>query len=904
MRFFKKSLLIISLIFVLVFLLALVDVSVLASDSERKTYEYNNHISEDMLENIARNCEFSNNRIIVVLKREYSTIDNKYSKDDFPDINLSSVELLTKGVETVIKQGDESNEMFDESSYQAILCLTLNASSKEDVLRTINVLNKMEEIESAEPDLVLHKEVVNPNDPYFKNNKQWGLNGTAGINCPSAWEINSGSNSVKVGVIDTGIKANHPDLVNRVNVSLSRDFSIGSPYIPSTVTDSDGHGTHVAGIIGAEGNNGIGITGVCQDVQLVSLAIQPTDLGDSFATQLIMAVDYAIEKGIKILNNSNGTSNYTGTVTSRNAMETILRAYPGLFVTSAGNDGNDNDLNSDRFPSNIRLPNLITIGSHDKNNRRSSFSNFGHNNVDIFAPGRDIISTYIDNKYVSLSGTSMATPHVTGVAALLLSQYPNLSGAAIKEIIMNSAEIVLDKNGNSVFGNLCVSGGKLSAYNALNGYKTIEKGTNTNIKSNLHNGKGLFGFHQLGSGFVEITMQAIKNSGSASYPQGSFRVLNDKGEVIRKCEINNFTDEAINRDNQKSLTTFLPKSGYYYIDLDYDEPNIALLRLLVKNVHHSLPDLDLFDFDQNQEFTKGLISNGQPGDCIRSIRIKQSSKYDLIITTTGSARLVVLKKEVINSSEELIVYKNKLINGNTTLPINLSAGLYYIGYFDLSDNSTASIALKRRVTHFDNRALVSDPKNAALHGSQITVAERDIALDDRSYEGTRILEGFTRLIYLDGDYAPSVSRLDYDWYSSNEDVATVSAFGTVLAQNVAQNTTVKIMAVYRNDMSKVYIKEFIIVNDIETYASSPIDIEITMNVSAGEYTSINFGNTPVPINILQYYYWSSSNESYATVDSWGRIYCYYSSVGETVEITGIYMYNSRVKIKITVNIVN
>ena len=222
--------------------------------------------------------------------------------------------------------------------------MTLNTSNKKDVLRAINSLIIRDDIQSAEPDVVLYNEVINPNDLYYANNSQWNLNGTAGIDCPQAWNITSGSNDILVGVIDTGIQASHPDLQNRVNTNLSRDFSLASPYIPTTVNDNSGHGTHVAGIIGAQGNNAIGISGVCQNIQLVSLRINPRN-DETFASQLILAIDYATEKNIRILNNSNGTDNFSADVSHEEAFITAVRQYPGLFVTSAGNQVVNNDLN-------------------------------------------------------------------------------------------------------------------------------------------------------------------------------------------------------------------------------------------------------------------------------------------------------------------------------------------------------------------------------------------------------------------------------------------------------------------------------------------------------------------------------------------------------------------------------
>lgn len=884
-------------------------------------------ISESLIDELSETGQFSSDRILIVLDTNLNELDKEYTVDDFPELELKSVTELTKMSKQVLVEQinsiEMSNEMIiNENTYKRILALELNDPSKENVLRGINKLNERVDIISAEPDsIVISEEISPPNDFYYSNNTQWNLNGSTGINIESAWEISTGTSDVLVGIIDTGIFSNHPDLINRINIRLSRDFSLDEPYIPTNVTDIRGHGTHVAGIIGAQGNNTIGICGVNQNVQLVSLRISPQNVGDSFASQLILAIDYAIEADIPILNNSNGIDEFPGSISSVNAFETQVNNYPGLFVTSAGNSSIDNDTNPDRFPSNTRLPNLITVGSHNINNRVSNFSNWGENTVDIFAPGGernfdsddnpiiddDIVSTYpttlscnIANGYTALGGTSMATPHVTGVAALILSKYPHLSGAALKEIIMNGVEIVLDQNNNSVFADFCVSGGKLDAYQSLNSYKTLTKNVETEVINNLNDGKGLFGFSYYGSGFVDITMNAVIQNAIPSYPNGSFRLLNSKGEVVKKYEMTNYSDEAINKNGYNTLSVFLPESGYYYIDVDYDVENLSSLKLLVENNDVYSPSVNLFNFNDYQEFSINFIDNVSSVDYFKQITLKQAASFEFDITLSGSARFVVLKRTSSSASSGLTVIENEVITGNNTIELDLSHGTYYIGYFDLLQGGTFGLTMNRFVTESGSSLLITDPDQYTNCGSQITVAEMNTHASNRSYRQNTIIEGFTRIIYLGNGN----TRQAYYWYSSNEDVATVSEFGTVFAQNVTQDTTVKIMAVYKTDPSIVYIKEFRILNDTETYESSPLNIDgITLNVHAGQFTYITFGDKDVPINWLQYYYWESSDTDYVTVDGFGRIYAYSSAIGETFTITGIYNYNTRVKITITVNII-
>lgn len=424
---------------------------------------------------------FAEDRVLVVLTDEETKTFRNYTNEDFPEIEISSVKELTKSSkEKLSKQLYDDNakinysnnyEMeIEEESYRSILCLTLANKGKENVLKAIEILKQRDDIISAEPDCVLHIEATNPNDFDYQDDRQWGLNGDYGINAPSAWNYTAGSSMVRVGIIDTGIDADHEDLSANVNTSLSRDFSLAEPYIPSAVVDSGYHGTHVAGIIGAVGNNGIGITGVAQSIELVSLKIYPTSGHDSFVSNLILAIDYATSADIPILNNSNGTDSYSGTEDSLSAFNTAINNYPGLFVTSAGNGNMDNDLNDNRFPK-VQLSNTITVGSIDNNGMKRATSNYGAESVDIYAPGGAIYSTLPNDNYGELSGTSMAAPHVAGVAALILSYMQDIShNMTTKQLSNQIKSTILDNaivDDGAPLDGLCVSGGRLDAFGSV-----------------------------------------------------------------------------------------------------------------------------------------------------------------------------------------------------------------------------------------------------------------------------------------------------------------------------------------------------------------------------------------------------------------------------------------------------
>lgn len=304
-------------------------------------------------------------------------------------------------------------------------------------------------------------------------------------------------------------------------------------------------------------------------------------------------------------------------------------------------------------------------------------------------------------------------------------------------------------------------------------------------------------------------------------------------------------------------------------------------------------DIGAFDYADYEEFSIDLFTNSVAPDCFRKITTEIPLKLELNVSVNSPVKILILKGRSPVSEIE--------INSNYTGEISILSGTYHIGYYSLNENANISISVKRKITQYGSSHLVPDPDRWTECGSQINLMESNINIMNRSYKQTYITEGFTRVIYLDS-YAPSTSRLDYNWYSSNEDVATVTKYGTVLAKSVSQNQTVKIMAVYKNDPSKVYIKTFTILNDDKTYESDPIDIALTMTAHSLKYTQIDLSGVNVPINILQYYSWSCVSDD-VSVNPWGEINAQESAIGKTVEIIGIYQFNPRIKIKIMVTIV-
>jgi subtilisin family serine protease len=335
----------------------------------------------------------------------------------------------------------------------------------------------------AQPDYRIDLSLVS-NDPGYTGQYLWGLDNSgqdagtvdADIDAPEAWNITTGSRELIVAVIDSGVDYNHPDLAaniwtNAAEVARDGLDNDGNGYVDdvhgydffnwdSDPMDDNGHGTHVAGTIGAVGNNGRGVAGVSWGVQLMPLKFLGAD-GSGSLSGAISALNYAVQMGAQISNNSWGGGGYVGSL-----YEAIQSAQGAnhLFVAAAGND----NLNNDRYasyPANYALDNVISVAATDNRDQMASFSHWGATTVDLAAPGVDIVSTTPGNTYSYMSGTSMATPHVSGAAALLWSADHNLTLAEVKDRLLRGADPIGTIGPNAAKPTL--TGGRLNAFNSL-----------------------------------------------------------------------------------------------------------------------------------------------------------------------------------------------------------------------------------------------------------------------------------------------------------------------------------------------------------------------------------------------------------------------------------------------------
>ncbi|MBX9768760.1 MAG: S8 family serine peptidase [Bdellovibrionales bacterium] len=354
----------------------------------------------------------------------------------------------------------------------------------------IKALMENPEVENVERNLIYRASAL-PNDKEFE--KLWGLKNTGqedpGSNDPDgrppqegiagmdidaerAWEITTGSANVVVGIIDSGIDVTNPDLVNNIWINAAEasgqagvdddnngyvDDVNGYDFVKNKgqVIDENGHGTHVSGTIGGQGNNNSAVAGVNWTVRMMGLRFLNAQGGGTLGNA-IKAIDYATKMGARITNNSWGGGGYSDELRAA-----IQRASDAgiLFVAAAGNDASNNDQKAS-YPSNYQIPNVISVAAIDNRGELADFSCFGKRMVHIGAPGVNILST-TPKGLASYSGTSMATPHVTGVAALVLSQFPNLTLKELRDRVVKTARPIPGLKGRVSTGAL------LNAYNAL-----------------------------------------------------------------------------------------------------------------------------------------------------------------------------------------------------------------------------------------------------------------------------------------------------------------------------------------------------------------------------------------------------------------------------------------------------
>ena len=422
---------------------------------------------------------------------ELSTTDhNVYKEDSIIVVYKEGTSALERRAARSLVRAKISDIDSDEvdDRYQQILNGRL-ANYTVEALTTKEALAKLSShpaVLYAEPDYMVKASVTEhaePNDADY--NQLWGLNNTgqtggvvdADIDAPEAWDISTGDSDVVVGVIDSGVDYTHPDLIENMwtnpneipNDGLDNDNNgyIDDIYGINAITDSgdpmddNSHGTHVAGTIGAKGNNGIGVVGVNHDVSIIGCKFLDA-AGNGSTSDAIKCIDYMVALknngvNIRLTNNSWGGGAYSQALSD--AIDASEQADM-LFVAAAGNGAFDNDL-TPSFPGNYEHDSVLSVANTDHTDELWNTSQWGLTTVDLGAPGTAVLSTIPGGGYASYTGTSMASPHVAGAAALVLSVNPELSAVELKQLIMDSGDTTTAMTG------ITVSGKRLNVHQAL-----------------------------------------------------------------------------------------------------------------------------------------------------------------------------------------------------------------------------------------------------------------------------------------------------------------------------------------------------------------------------------------------------------------------------------------------------
>ena len=392
---------------------------------------------------------------------------------------------------------DKHDMEIEEKANLHVALVTYDAD-KQKLASAVKQLEKEPAVAHVQPNYHYTVDAY-PNDPYYGS--LWGLSNTgqriagkigqAGmdINLSGAWALLQGRSMQEtvVAVLDTGIDIGHPDLAGGIWSNSKElngragidddgngytddvngwDFYHNNSRVYNAI-DKDDHGTHVAGTIAASINNSVGITGIAPNVKILPVKFIGPDGGSTFAA--IQAIQYAEKMGAKIVNCS-----WSGeTATSDPALERTIQSSKMLFVAAAGNEGKNNDM-SPSYPASYTSPNILSVAAIDNQGRLASFSNYGRNSVDVAAPGESILSTvprgfnssYDD--YAFYNGTSMATPHVSGIAALMMGAYPQGSKEDIIQAIKMTGKPL------TAGGNKIATGKTVDADAALDAYLPVD----------------------------------------------------------------------------------------------------------------------------------------------------------------------------------------------------------------------------------------------------------------------------------------------------------------------------------------------------------------------------------------------------------------------------------------------
>lgn len=439
-------------------------------------------------------------RSTINVKKKITTVEQRYVEDNDVLVKFRAGTSIER-IESIARR---NNDKLEDEFENVNGWTKIDDQDGQDVSSVIDEYKSMPEVEDVQADYQIKLDPTednysfvsepdsadsedapsvnnNPNDPLFAN--QWGLNNTgqdggkesADIKALQAWTKTIGSRRVVVAVLDTGVDYTHEDLASNMwhpskyGLPLYSDDELGNVNDENgfdatgedNPMDDNGHGTHCAGVIGADGDNGVGIAGINWKVEIMPLKFM-NKRGNGSTSAAIAAINYVIARkkqgvNVRVISASWGSTQYS------KALEDAIRAAGEegiIFIAASGNSSDDTDKRA-HYPAGYNLPNVVSVAALDRSDKLASFSNYGAKTVHVAAPGAAIVSTWLENGFRDASGTSMATPHVAGIAALVLSKEPNISVAKLKERLIGAVDplpALKDKT---------ISGGRINAAKAV-----------------------------------------------------------------------------------------------------------------------------------------------------------------------------------------------------------------------------------------------------------------------------------------------------------------------------------------------------------------------------------------------------------------------------------------------------
>ncbi|MCL2152040.1 MAG: S8 family serine peptidase [Oscillospiraceae bacterium] len=648
------------------------------------------------------------------------------------------------------------------------LLLKLKNTGERSVAEAVELLNSLPNIEIAEPDYILAADYI-PNDPYCDQ-----LYGMEKISAPDVWDLKIDCSSIVVAVIDTGIDINHPDLAANIwkntDEVLDGTDSDGNGFVDdicgwnfvddnNNPFDDNGHGTHVAGTIGAVGDNGIGVAGVAWNVKLVPLkTLDYTGYGN--VSNSIRAVNYAAMMGFPITNNSYGGEEYS---------EIFLQAIEncnGIFVAAAGNDyGTNNDI-APHYPSNYDCANVISVASTDFSDSLSGFSNYGPNTVHIAAPGSNILSTYPGNDYITMNGTSMAAPHVTGAAAVIMASNPALT---IDEII---AQIVWNSDEIPSLENRTISGGRLNAYKALTPvtFVPVEDIALSNSSMDVRKRESLAIKATISpSNATNKRVRFSSNNPAVASVTSSGMVtgIADGTAVVTAVSM---YDSTIRADCVITVSGELPQVNF--TDMVFKQVVISALQQLFMSMPGEDPrkyidytlESEIYP-DDVQKLPKLSMSH-------RNIENLDGIEYftNLVLLECLGNSISEIDVSMLPSLTTLICSDNMLANLDFDPENDWETMIIDHNYLNVSPGST----LRDKLDIVEQKAAICQytPQLTYVHTNGITLSDTVISMNKRE------------LRTIKAEVTPSnATNKKVNWKSSNEDVAVVSKDGVITAKS-------------------------------------------------------------------------------------------------------------------------